>query len=70
MFFLSKSYLQNSEYKVISDATLNIAPKTYKGYIDASHPRIRSKKQFLEQKFLKQQCKQIQFTTEDENEEK
>ena len=57
---------------VITEAlTLNLAPKTYGQYIDDTHARFRSKEQSGEfQKILNKQGKHIQFTIEDENDER
>ena len=63
MIALSKSYFQNLEHKVISEAlTLNLAPKTYRQYVDDNHARFKSKEQFRKfQNILNKQDKQIQF---------
>ena len=72
MVVLSESYVQNLEHKAIAEAlTLNLAPKTYRRYVDDTHARFKSKEQYREfQKILNKQDKHIQFTIEDENEEK
>ena len=50
---------------------LKSAPKTYKRYVDDAHPRFKSKEQSRKfQKILNKQDKHIQFTIEDEIEEK
>ena len=69
---LLESYIQNFEHKTIAEAlTLNLAPKTYRQYVDDTHVRCKSKEQSREfQKILNKQDKQIQFIIEDENEEK
>ena len=71
MVALSESYVQNLEHKAIAEAlTLNLAPKTYRRYVDDTHARFTSKKQSRQfQNILNKQDKQIQFTIEDENEE-
>ena len=60
------------EHKAIAEAlTLNLAPKTYRRYLDDTHARFTSKEQSREfQNILNKQEKHIQSTTEDENEEK
>ena len=60
------------EHKAIAEAlTLNLVPKTYRRYVGDTHGRFKSKEQSREfQKILNKQDKHIQFTTEDENEEK
>ena len=51
--------------------TLNLAPKTYGRYVDDTHARFRSKEKPGEfKKILNKQGKHIQFTIEDENDEK
>ena len=72
MVVLSKSYVQNLEHKAIGEAsTLNLAPKMYRWYVDDTHARFKVKKQSREfQKILNEQDKHIQFTAENENEEK
>ena len=72
MVVLFKSYVQNLEHKAIAEAlTLNLAPKTYRRYVDDTHALFKSKEQSREfQKILNKQDKHIQFTIEDENEEK
>ena len=71
MVALSESYVQNLEHKAIAEAlTLNLAPKTYRRYVDDTHARFTSKKQSRQfQNIRNKQGKQIQFTIEDENEE-
>ena len=70
MVVLSKSYVQYLEHKAIAAAlTLNVAPKTYRQYVDDTHVRFTSKEQSCEfQNILNKQGKHIQFTIEDENE--
>ena len=60
------------EQKAIAEAlNLNLAPKAYRRYVDNTHARFTSKEQSREfQSILNKQDKNIQFTTEDENEEK
>ena len=72
MVVLSKSYVQNLEHKAIAEVlTLNLAPKTYRRYVDDTHARFTSKEQYREfQNILNKQGKHIQFTKEYENEEK
>ena len=71
MVVLSESYVQNLEHKAIAEAlTLNLAPKTYRRYVDDTHARFTSKKQSRQfQNILNKQDKHIQFTIEDENKE-
>ena len=48
MVVLSKSYVQNLEHKAIAEGlTLNLAPKTYRRYVD-THARFKSKEQSRE----------------------
>ena len=72
MVVLFESYVQNLEHKAIAEAlTLKLAPKTYRRYIDDTHARFTSKEQSRKfQNILNKQDKHIQFTIEDENEEK
>ena len=72
MVVLSESYVQNLKHKAIAEVlTLNLAPNAYRRYVDDTHKRFKSKEQSREfQKILDKQDKRIQFTTEDENEEK
>ena len=72
MVVLSKSYVQNFENKVIAEAlTLNLVPKTYMRYVNYIHAQFTSKEQSSEfQNILNKQDEHIQFTIEDENEEK
>ena len=72
MVVLSESYVQNFEHKAIAEAlNLNLAPKTYRRYVDDTHARFKFKEQSREfQKILNKQDRHIQFTIEDENEEK
>ena len=52
----------------ISSPTHNLAPKTYRRYVDDTHARFTSKEQSREfQNILNKQDKHIQFTIEDEN---
>ena len=71
MVVLSESYVQNLEHKAIAEALiLNLAPKTYRRYVDDTHARFTSKKQSRQfQNILNKQDKHIQFTIEDENKE-
>ena len=49
MVVLSKSYVQNLEHKAIAEGlTLNLAPKTYRRYVDDTHARFKSKEQSRE----------------------
>ena len=69
MAVLSKSYVQNLEQKAIAEAvTLDLAPTTYRRYVDDTHARFKSKGQ--SRKILNKQDKHIQFTMGDENGEK
>ena len=72
MVVLSESYVQNLEHKAIAEAlNLNLAPKMFRWYLDDTHARFTSKEQSREsQNILHKQDKHIQFTIEDENEEK
>ena len=72
MVVLSESYFQHLEHKAITAAlTLNLTPKTHRQYDDETHARFKSKEQSREfQKVLNKQNKHIQFSIEDENEEK
>ena len=68
MVVLSKIYVQNLEHKAL---TLNLAPKTYRRYVDDTHARFKSKEQSCKfQKMVNKQYKHIQFITEYGNEEK
>ena len=60
------------EHKAIAEAlTLNLPPKMYRQYVNDAHERFTSKEQSSEfQNNLNEQDKHIQFTIEDENEEK
>ena len=71
MVVLSESYVQNLEHKSTAEAlTLNLAPKTYRWYVDDTHARSTSKEQSRKfQNILNKQDKHTQFTIEDENEE-
>ena len=71
MVVLSERYTQNLEDKAIAEAlTLNLAP-AYRRYVDDTHVRFISKEQSRKfQNILNKQDKNIQFTIEDENEEK
>ena len=71
MVVLLESYVQNLEHKAIAEASaLNLAPKTYKRYVDDTHARFKSKKQSREfLKILNKQDKHIRFTIEDKSEE-
>ena len=72
LYYPKVTFRMNLEHKVIAEAlTLNLSPKTYRQYVDDIHARFTSKEQSREfQNFLNKQDKHIQFTTEDENEEK
>ena len=44
MVVLSESYVQYLKHKAIAEAlTLNLAPKTYRRYVDDTHARFTSK---------------------------
>ena len=60
------------ENKAIAEAlTLNLEPKTYRQNVNDAHARFTSKEQSSGfQNILTKQDKHIQFTIEDENEEK
>lgn len=72
MVILSESYLQKLESKAILEAlNFNIAPKTFKRYVDDSHARFISKDNaitFLN--LLNKQDPAIQYTIEYEDENK
>ena len=72
MVVLSKSCVRNFEHKAIAEAlTINLAPITYRWYVNDTHARFESKKQSQEfQNILNNQDKHTQFTIEDENGEK
>ena len=67
-----ESYVQNLEHKAIGEAfTVNLAPETYRRYVDDTHAWFTSKEQSCEfQNILNIQGKHIQFIIEDENDEK
>lgn len=72
MVILSESYLQKLESKAILEAlNFNIAPKTFRRYVDDSHARFHSKDNantFLH--ILNKQDPAIQYTIEYEDENK
>ena len=72
MVVLSESYLQNLEKNAIELALIfDIAPKTFRRYVDDSHARFGSKNnanEFLN--ILNSQDPQIQYTIEYETEHK
>ena len=69
-FFIILQFIQNLEHKAIAKALiLNLVSKTYRWYVDDK--RFTSNEQSHEfQSILNKQDKHIQFTIEDENEEK
>ena len=77
MVVLSGSYIRFLEHETIAEPfILKMAPNVlrylrYRWYVDNVHPRFKSKEQSRNiQNILNKQDKQIQFTIEDENEEK
>ena len=72
MVVLSECYLQRIEHTSITQAlNLNLAPKTFKRFLDDSHARFNNREQssqFLD--VLDSQDPSIQYTTELENENK
>ena len=61
MVILTESYVQNLEHKATAEAlTVNLAPKTYREYVDDTHSRFTSKGQSREfQNILNKQDKHI-----------
>ena len=72
MVVLSESYIQNLQHKATAEAlTLNLALKTCRRCVDDTHARFKYKElSHGLQKILNKQDKNIQFTKEDQNEEK
>ena len=72
MVVLSESYLQNLEKNAIELAlTFDIAPKTFRRYVDDSHARFGSRSSATEfLNVLNSQDLQIQYTIEYENDHK
>ena len=72
MVIISESYLQHIEKQAITQALeVNIAPKSFRRYVDDSHARFESQNepdQFLE--ILNKQDPAIQYTIEREDENK
>ena len=72
MVVLSECYLQRIEYISITQAlNLNLAPKTFKKFIDDSYARLNNREQSLQfLDILNSQDPSIQYTIEFENENK
>ena len=72
MVVLSECYLQRIEHMSITQAlTLNLAPKTFKRFVDDSHARFSNREQSLQfLDILSSQDPSIQYTIEFENENK
>ena len=71
LFYPTESYVQNLKQKAIAETlALNLAPKTYRRYVDDTRARFTSKEQPRGFQNINKQDKHIQFTIEDENEEK
>ena len=72
MVVLSECYLQRIEHISITQAlTLNLAPKTFKRFVDDSHARFSNREQSLQfLEILNSQDPSIQCTIEFENENK
>ena len=72
MVILSESYLQNLEKNAIELAlTFDIAPKTFRRYVDDTHARFGSRNNATEfLNVLNSQDSQIQYTIEYENDHK
>ena len=72
MIVLSECYLQRIEHISITQAlTLNLAPKTFKRFVDDSHARFDNREQSLQfLDILNGQDPSIQYTIEFENENK
>ena len=70
MVVLSECYLQRIEHISITQAlNLNLAPKTFKRFVDDSHARFNNREQSLQfLDILNSQDPSIQYTTEFENE--
>ena len=69
MVILTKCYLQIIKHISITKAfTLNIAPKTFKRFVDNSHARFKAREQSLHcLDILNSQDPLMQYTTEFEN---
>ena len=72
MVVLSECYLQRIEHISITQAlNLNLAPKTFKRFVDDSYARFNNREQSLQfLDILNSQDPSIQYTTEFENENK
>ena len=72
MVVLSECYLQRIEHTSITQAlNLNLAPKTFKRFVDDSHARFNNREQSLQfLDILNSQDPSIQYTIEFENENK
>ena len=69
MVVLSECYLQRIEHISITQAlNLNLAPKTFKRFVDDSYARFNNREQSLQfLDILNSQDPSIQYTTEFEN---
>ena len=72
MVILSECYLQKIEHiSIIQALNLNLAPKTFKRFVDDSHARFNNREQSLQVlDILNSQAASIQYTIEFENENK
>ena len=72
MVVLSECYLQRIEHiSIIQALNLNLAPKTFKRFVDDSHARFNNREQSLQfLDILNSQDPSIQYTIEFENENK
>ena len=72
MVVLPECYLQRIEHISITQAlNLNLAPKTFKRFVDDSHARFNNREQSLQSlDILNSQDPSIQYTIEFENESK
>ena len=72
MVILSECYLQKIEHiSIIQALNLNLAPKTFKRFVDDSHARFNNREQSLQfLDILNSQAASIQYTIEFENENK
>ena len=72
MVVLSECYLQRTEHiSIIQALNLNLAPKTFKRFVDDSHARFNNREQSLQfLDILNSQDPSIQYTIEFENENK
>ena len=72
MVVLSEYYLQRIEHiSIIQALNLNLAPKSFKRFVDDSHARFNNREQSLQfLDILNSQDPSIQYTIEFENENK